>query len=95
MSTRILSETANPSEGLVRAGFEVENSEAAAVPIYQIQTMEVEDHIEDAGEVGSKATWQNWIYYVVIWLMLFLGFAVIISGMTSRQENGWGAAFIM
>jgi hypothetical protein len=95
MSIAMPPEDCNPSAAPAGTELRLDNRDSAASSSDQFQQMDIEDQMEEAGQNRSISTWQNWIYYVVIWLMLFSGFAVIISGMTSRQENGWGSSFIV
>jgi len=74
----------NPSTGPGRTEMDIEDNRPTAS----------EDQMDSFIQNRTPAVWQKWIHYIISWMMLFSGFAVIIAGMTSRHEGGWGLAFI-
>jgi hypothetical protein len=95
MVTALPLESLNPSTGSGETELEVQTTEHAELPMDLIQPTFTEDQMDDLIQNRPPSIWQKWIYYVVSWIMLFSGFAVIIAGMTSRHDNGWGLAFIL
>jgi hypothetical protein len=64
------------------------------LPVEEIQAALIEEYISDTTQTMNPSSWKKWTHYVVSWVMLFSSFAVIIAGMTSRNEDGWGLAFM-
>lgn len=91
MTTAIPLENLNASTRPGGAELEIDEMELASLAIDQMPEEQMDDLIPNR----TSAIWQKWIHHVVSWVMLFSSFAVIIAGMTSRQENGWGFAFIV
>lgn len=85
----------NLSTGSGRTELEIEDNRPAASSVDQVQATLTENQMDDLVQNRTSAVWHKWIHYVIAWLMLFSGFAVIIAGMTSTHENGWGLAFIV
>jgi hypothetical protein len=81
--------------GQGRTDLVIEGNRPAAPSVDQVQAALTEDQMDDSVQNRTPADWHKWIHYVVAWLILFSGFAVIIAGMTSTHENGWGLAFIV
>jgi len=95
MSTIILLETPSPDTGPGEPETQIRTSEQVELPMDEIQTALTEDQINNSSQIRTSLIWQKWIYYLISWAMLFSSFAVIIAGMTSRHEDGWGLAFIV
>jgi len=84
----------NPSTGPGRTEMDIEDNRPTASEEDQVQATLTEDQMDSFIQNRTPAVWQKWIHYIISWMMLFSGFAVIIAGMTSRHEGGWGLAFI-
>jgi hypothetical protein len=94
MATVMPLENLNVRTGTVITELDIDDPESAALPMDHIQAALTEDQMRDSIGNRELSTCRKWIHYIVSWVMLFSGFAVIIAGMTSTHENGWGLAFI-
>jgi hypothetical protein len=95
MSTPSPPEARSPDTGPMEPEPQVQTSETEESPMEQIQETLTEGQIDNVRRIQTMSTCPKWIYYSVSWVMLFTSFAVIIAGIISRQEDGWGSAFIV
>jgi hypothetical protein len=94
MATAMPPETLNPDTSHIET-LVVQGTEEAELRMDESQATLTEEQIGNISQPRTSSIWKKSVHYVDYWAMLFSGFAVIISGMTSRHENGWGLAFIV
>jgi hypothetical protein len=87
-------ETLNPDTGPKEPERQIQSIEQQELPVDEIQATLIEEYISDTTQTINFSSWKKWTHSVASWVMLFSSFAVIIAGMTSRNEDGWGLALI-
>jgi hypothetical protein len=94
MATATPFETLSPDTGPEESEHQIQVTDQQELPVDEIQAALIEEYISDTTQTINFSSWKKWTHYVVSWVMLFSSFSVIIAGMTSRNEDGWGLAFM-